>query len=158
MNGLQTRDLHPAEVRQRVAQVQGKRRYRAHAVLALLVILGITVLTIHSKNASSGKSSSFASDLDSISPFAKKKVTNPPQVDSDNECENIYAHSDQCAFVLKHCEESEVGMLHYLKFYFCTLGHVRPIAFILMVSLTRKYVNIDCMVKFTVQCNRDCSK
>ena len=51
-------------------------------------------------------------------------------------------------------------MLHYLKFYFCTLGHVRPIAFILMVLSFPKLrtLTLDHMVEFTIQCNRDCSK
>ena len=78
MNDLRTRDLQSSELRRRVSRAQGKRRYRAHAVLALLLVLGITILTVHSKNAGSGKSSSFTTDLDSISPFAKKKVL-PPQ-------------------------------------------------------------------------------
>jgi hypothetical protein len=60
----------------------GKRRYRAHAVLLLLIILGITVITLRSENVVSTKlrSTSFKQvslddALQTISPFAKKKVT-----------------------------------------------------------------------------------
>lgn len=74
MNELQNRDLRSADVRRRVARIQEKRQYRAHAVLALLLILGITVVTLQSKNAGSASSSSFPRDIDSISPYAKKKV------------------------------------------------------------------------------------
>jgi len=74
MNESQTRDLRSADIRRQVARIQRKRQYRAHAVLALLIVLGITIVTLQSKNAGSATSTMFQRDLDSISPFAKKKV------------------------------------------------------------------------------------
>jgi hypothetical protein len=74
MSELQNRDLQSADVRRHVARIQQKRQYRGHAVLALLLILGIAVVTLQSKNPGSASSSLFPRDLDSISPYAKKKV------------------------------------------------------------------------------------
>jgi hypothetical protein len=74
MSELQNRDLQSADVRRHVARIQQKRQYRGHAVLALLLILGITIVTLQSKNPGSASSSLFPRDLDSISPYAKKKV------------------------------------------------------------------------------------
>ena len=108
-------------------------------MLVLLLFFAIICIALGSDSvvsrnvlSSSLKNRGVQGDIDSISPFAKKKVLLTYR-GADVQCENIYSHEDRCHFVLKHCEESEVGMFHYLKFYFCTFGHVKPIAFFIMV-------------------------
>ncbi len=49
------------------------------------------------------------------------------------ECRDVHHASDQCAFVLAYCADDEPGLLHYLSFYYCSLGHVKPVAFVILV-------------------------
>ena len=152
---------------QRLEAVYGKRRYRAHAILILL-ILAIALVTLQSDNVlstkirsvSSAQSPNFNGDIGSISSFAATKVCANSIASFNTKCENIYAHSDQCHFVLEHCEKSEAGMIHYLKFYFCTLGNARPIAFVLMVSISAisPSLTIGYMVERTIHRHRHCCK
>ena len=39
---------------------------------------------------------------------------------------------DQCAFILKHCDDEEAGLISYLQLYYCSLSHLKPIAFIII--------------------------
>ena|SRR5579859_7086629 len=134
-----------ADAQHRLDQISKRRRHRAQVVLALVLILGITFVTLQTENIvsswirpASTRYTKFNGDFDTISPFAKKKVQLAIICVIDGQCEDIYSHQDQCKFVLKRCQESEVGMIHYLKFYFCTLGNVRPVAFIIMVRILRQ--------------------
>lgn len=134
-----------AEIR-RWKKTARRRRYRLHAVLAMIVILLVTCITLQSHNGVSAlirgeteRGSTHSSVLWSMSKKHAKVQSSLSR--SKGQCENIYSHEDQCKFVLKSCEESEVGMIHYLKFYFCTLGNVRPVAFILMVLPLPVYTN-----------------
>ena len=52
---------------------------------------------------------------------------------SDEDCRLVHHASDQCAFVKRNCHDEEAGLLEYLTFYYCTLGHVQPLAFIILV-------------------------
>ncbi|KAK3940074.1 Sodium/calcium exchanger protein-domain-containing protein [Diplogelasinospora grovesii] len=54
--------------------------------------------------------------------------------ESDVECRAVHQAADQCAFILANCEDDEAGLLHYLTFYYCTLGNARPVAFIILVG------------------------
>jgi hypothetical protein len=62
----------------RLAPSYRQRRYRAHAVLALLLIVGLTIITLRTDNVISRSTSMKRVSLDdalgAISPFAKKKV------------------------------------------------------------------------------------
>jgi sodium/potassium/calcium exchanger 6 len=49
------------------------------------------------------------------------------------ECNTVHDAKDQCAFVRRYCDDDEAGLIQYLTFYYCTLGGVKPIAFIIMV-------------------------
>lgn len=69
----------PSTIIQQLATRYKKRRYRAHAVFALILILAITFVTLQTDNVVSSKlrttkHTEFNGDLGSISPFAKKKV------------------------------------------------------------------------------------
>lgn len=50
----------------------------------------------------------------------------------DAECRLVHQAPDQCAFILANCEDDEAGLFHYLKFYYCTLGDVKPLAFAIL--------------------------
>ncbi|OIW35277.1 hypothetical protein CONLIGDRAFT_608445 [Coniochaeta ligniaria NRRL 30616] len=49
------------------------------------------------------------------------------------ECNTVHDAEDKCAFVRRYCDDDEAGLIQYLTFYYCTLGSVKPIAFIIMV-------------------------
>ncbi|KJZ76742.1 hypothetical protein HIM_04078 [Hirsutella minnesotensis 3608] len=51
----------------------------------------------------------------------------------ETECSRIHLVSDQCAFARKHCMDADAGLLPYIEFYYCTLQHAQPVAFILLV-------------------------
>jgi hypothetical protein len=137
MDSQDHESLYSSRDTQRLEAVYGKRRYRAHVIVVFL-ILAIALVTLQSDNIVSTKILSVLSAQSpnfngSISSFTATKVRINSNASFNAKCENIYAHADQCHFVLKHCEKSEAGMIHYLKFYFCTSGNVRPIIFVLMV-------------------------
>ncbi|KAL2154817.1 hypothetical protein VTH82DRAFT_3493 [Thermothelomyces myriococcoides] len=49
-----------------------------------------------------------------------------------SDCRNVHHAADQCAFVLANCEDDEAGLLHYVSFYYCTLGKAKPLAFTIL--------------------------
>ncbi|KAI1307777.1 Sodium/calcium exchanger protein-domain-containing protein [Xylaria venustula] len=49
------------------------------------------------------------------------------------DCRLVHSASDQCAFVKRNCHDEEAGLVEYLAFYYCSLGHVQPLAFIVLV-------------------------
>ncbi|KAK0632826.1 Sodium/calcium exchanger protein-domain-containing protein [Immersiella caudata] len=51
------------------------------------------------------------------------------------DCRAVHQAADQCAFVLANCEDDDkAGLLHYLSFYYCTLGNAKPVAFTILVT------------------------
>ncbi|KAI0909138.1 Sodium/calcium exchanger protein-domain-containing protein [Ustulina deusta] len=52
---------------------------------------------------------------------------------SDEDCRLVHSAPDQCAFVKRNCHGDEAGLLEYLTLYYCHLGHVQPLAFIILV-------------------------
>ncbi|KAI1200987.1 hypothetical protein F5X97DRAFT_339810 [Nemania serpens] len=52
---------------------------------------------------------------------------------SGEDCRLVHNAADQCAFVKRNCRDDEAGLLQYLTLYYCTLGNVQPLAFILLV-------------------------
>ena len=70
-----------ADAQHRLDQLYKRRRHRAQVVLALVLILGITFVTLQTESIVSSWSrpaskgfTKFNGDFDTISPFAKKKV------------------------------------------------------------------------------------
>ncbi|KAK5948643.1 hypothetical protein OHC33_010245 [Knufia fluminis] len=54
----------------------------------------------------------------------------------DQECRlvhNVHGASDQCAFILRNCPDEEAGLISYLQLYYCSLSHLKPIAFAIIV-------------------------
>ncbi|KAI0535476.1 Sodium/calcium exchanger protein-domain-containing protein [Xylaria digitata] len=52
---------------------------------------------------------------------------------SAHDCRLIHNAADKCAFVKFNCHDEEAGLFEYLTFYYCSLGHVQPLAFIILV-------------------------
>ncbi|KAF2972337.1 hypothetical protein GQX73_g1278 [Xylaria multiplex] len=52
---------------------------------------------------------------------------------SAHDCRLIRDAPDKCAFVKLNCHDEEAGLFEYLTFYYCSLGHVQPLAFIILV-------------------------
>ncbi|KAK8027391.1 hypothetical protein PG991_004447 [Apiospora marii] len=49
------------------------------------------------------------------------------------DCRLVHRAPDQCAFVRRNCMDDEAGLISYLSFYYCTLGRVQPVAFVVLV-------------------------
>lgn len=65
--------------------------------------------------------------LDSFGQLTKRSSSTEP------ECSEVHHADDQCAFVRLYCQDDDAGLLPYLEFYYCSLSHVRPLAFIVLV-------------------------
>lgn len=48
------------------------------------------------------------------------------------ECRDVNFAQDQCAFVRKYCLDEDAGLLPYLDLYYCHLGNIQPLAFIIL--------------------------
>ncbi|KAL2256943.1 hypothetical protein VTK26DRAFT_867 [Humicola hyalothermophila] len=53
---------------------------------------------------------------------------------TDAACRAVHDAIDQCAFVLANCEDEEAGLIHYLTFYYCTLGGAKSVAFAILAA------------------------
>ncbi|KAJ6446242.1 chromo domain-containing protein 1 [Purpureocillium lavendulum] len=45
----------------------------------------------------------------------------------------FHSAEDQCAFVRQYCKDDDAGLIPYLDFYYCSLSHAQPVAFVLLV-------------------------
>lgn len=52
---------------------------------------------------------------------------------SNEDCRLVHSAPDRCAFVKRNCHDDEAGLLEYLTIYYCRLGHVQPLAFVILV-------------------------
>jgi len=82
MDDYGTGSPHQSADERRLAQIYKRRRHRAQVILALVLILGVAFVTLQTNNAvsswirpASTEYMKFNGDFDTISPFAKKKVT-----------------------------------------------------------------------------------
>ncbi|CAK7228865.1 hypothetical protein SBRCBS47491_007054 [Sporothrix bragantina] len=51
----------------------------------------------------------------------------------DLECRLVHYAEDKCAFVKANCEDEAAGLLPYINFYYCSMQHVQPVAFAILV-------------------------
>ncbi|KAI8600231.1 Sodium/calcium exchanger protein-domain-containing protein [Dissophora ornata] len=49
-------------------------------------------------------------------------------LDPEIQCEDVWSHSDRCAFVEQYCADYPAGLINYLHFYFCDLSRVPAVA------------------------------
>jgi solute carrier family 24 (sodium/potassium/calcium exchanger), member 6 len=52
---------------------------------------------------------------------------------TDQQCRLVHKFPDQCAFVRANCPDEEAGLISYLQLYYCSLSHVQPLAFAILV-------------------------
>lgn len=105
------------------AALSVKRRAR-HSVRPFFIsTFIITVLATYALFIR-GPVSHASSDTPYLTP--RSKATDP-------ECNAVHDAEDQCAFVRRYCHDDEAGLIQYLTFYYCTLGGVKPLAFVIMV-------------------------
>ncbi|KAI1804107.1 Sodium/calcium exchanger protein-domain-containing protein [Daldinia bambusicola] len=51
---------------------------------------------------------------------------------SGEDCRLVHYAEDKCDFVRRNCHDDEAGLIEYLTFYYCDLGHIQPLAFIVL--------------------------
>lgn len=51
----------------------------------------------------------------------------------DLECRLVHHAADKCAFVQANCEDEAAGLIPYITFYYCSMQHVQPLAFTILV-------------------------
>ncbi|KAM0343281.1 hypothetical protein ACHAPU_008731 [Fusarium lateritium] len=94
-----------------------------YATVLLLSILTVYSFLSHTTFARS--IASRATDPDQL--FKRSSSTETP------ECGQVHDAEDKCSFVRKYCTDDDAGLIHYIDLYYCTFGHVQPIAFIIIV-------------------------
>ncbi|OTB07559.1 hypothetical protein M426DRAFT_8560 [Hypoxylon sp. CI-4A] len=52
---------------------------------------------------------------------------------SGEDCRLVHNAEDKCDFVQRNCQDDDAGLIKYLSLYYCNLGHVQPVAFIILV-------------------------
>ncbi|KAG0321368.1 hypothetical protein BGZ99_003950 [Dissophora globulifera] len=55
-----------------------------------------------------------------------------PGDSGDPQCDNVWDHSDQCAFVKEFCADYPAGLINYLYLYFCDLSSLHTLALVIM--------------------------
>lgn len=50
------------------------------------------------------------------------------------QCHLVRNAKDQCSFVRINCPDHDDGLFSYLQFYYCTLAHAKPLAFIIIIA------------------------
>ncbi|KAG0055524.1 hypothetical protein BGZ83_008268 [Gryganskiella cystojenkinii] len=49
-------------------------------------------------------------------------------LEGDSQCQDVWLHPDQCAYVREYCSDYPAGLINYLHFYFCDLRTVPALA------------------------------
>ncbi|EAQ93280.1 hypothetical protein CHGG_01515 [Chaetomium globosum CBS 148.51] len=102
-----------------------RRRYGARpAVAAILLVAVIATLALFQSTASGIIGDGHLRGRSLLSPRGLHET--------DADCRNVHDAADQCAFILANCEDDEAGLIHYLSFYYCTLGSAKPVAFAIL--------------------------
>ncbi|KAK0748187.1 Sodium/calcium exchanger protein-domain-containing protein [Apiosordaria backusii] len=108
-----------------------RSRYSSRPVVTGLLL--ITILTTYYA-LFSPKSDIASRQLHHGSKLAVRHVGVDVARVEDVDCRMVHSAEDQCAFILANCEDDEAGLIHYLSFYYCTLGGAKPVAFAILAS------------------------
>ncbi|KAG0252639.1 hypothetical protein BG011_006859 [Mortierella polycephala] len=73
-------------------------------------------------------------NIPSATPWFSKRSLDIPA--PDIQCEDVWSHPDRCAFVEQYCGDYPAGLINYLHFYFCDLGHIPPLAIAILTGVT----------------------
>ena len=61
--------------------------------------------------------------------LGRRNLANP-----SSRCKLVNSAKDSCKWVQDNCLDEEPGLVSYLQLYYCGLGHVKPIAFIIITT------------------------
>ncbi|GJJ76664.1 solute carrier family 24 (sodium/potassium/calcium exchanger), member 6 [Entomortierella parvispora] len=53
-------------------------------------------------------------------------------LEDDPQCQDVWSHPDQCAYVQLYCSDYPAGLINYLHFYFCDLRSAPVVAVIIL--------------------------
>ncbi|KAL2129074.1 hypothetical protein VTI74DRAFT_8278 [Chaetomium olivicolor] len=97
------------------------RRYTSRPVVSAALLL--TIIVAHAL-------------FRPIPDIAGLRLLRPRTLDTADQvgCRSVHGAADQCAFILANCEDDEAGLIHYLSFYYCALGHAKPVAFAILAA------------------------
>ncbi|KAH6853773.1 Sodium/calcium exchanger protein-domain-containing protein [Chaetomium sp. MPI-CAGE-AT-0009] len=102
-----------------------RRRYGARpAVAGILLVTIIAALALFQSTRSGIIGDSHRQARSLLSPRGSHET--------DADCRKVHDAADQCAFILANCEDDEAGLIHYLSFYYCTLGSAQSVAFTIL--------------------------
>ncbi|KAG0211906.1 hypothetical protein BGX28_007188 [Mortierella sp. GBA30] len=68
--------------------------------------------------------------------FAGSWLSKRSDPSPDIQCEDVWSHSDRCAFVEQYCGDYPAGLINYLHFFFCDLRNVPALAILLLTGVT----------------------
>lgn len=111
---------------------RGRRRLSTWPFTATLLLLSI--LTAYSfllhayRPSTSIAHQAHALHAPEAAPLLARRRSHP-----EPECRDVRTAKDQCAFARKYCRDDDAGLISYVDLYYCKLGHVQPIAFIILV-------------------------
>lgn len=110
-------------------------KYRAARAFYIFLFLGtcfatFSLFTASFSNAYEPTRSLYSRSLNDELP--------PPNalLNADDECRAVHKiqKSEQCAYIRKHCPDDEAGFTAYLNLYYCQMPHLKPLAFIVLIS------------------------
>ncbi|KAI1122297.1 hypothetical protein F5Y10DRAFT_254334 [Nemania abortiva] len=126
-----------AGARTRVLRRVLRRRRRAfdprplYATLVIFSVLGFYSLVLRKLPASTSPSVPASASAFASAPHGRGR--RGLLALSGEDCRLVHTAPDKCAFVKRNCRDDEPGLFEYLTFYYCSLGNVQPLAFILLV-------------------------
>lgn len=81
----------------------------------------------------------FAAICYASSPGQVRLQTNGNEYDAletSTPCRGVRFSQDQCAFVKRHCQDEDDGLISYLQLYYCSLPHLKGLAWIIILLWT----------------------
>ncbi|KAK4672945.1 hypothetical protein QC763_107420 [Podospora pseudopauciseta] len=110
-----------------------RSRYSSRPVVTALLL--ITIITTYYTLFSPASDIASRQQLHRRSSKLVARHVNDNVARAENvDCRMVHSAEDQCAFILANCEDDEAGLVHYLSFYYCTLGGAKPVAFAILAS------------------------
>jgi solute carrier family 24 (sodium/potassium/calcium exchanger), member 6 len=101
----------------------GKKDYRAARAFFLTLLLFTCLGTYALFATNDAPTYNALARRDELSTFTS----------DEEQCRLVHRAHDQCAFIHAQCPTDEGGFTAYLSLYFCSMRHVKPIAFILLI-------------------------
>ncbi|KAI9655643.1 MAG: hypothetical protein M1831_004795 [Alyxoria varia] len=108
-----------------------RRSHPARPFVITVLLLSIIAIASFARQQFSPSSHGLQEPVSSL----QRRADEAHHVDSDDGmiCRDVHHVHDKCAFIHFHCQDEEAGLISYLNLYYCRLGHVKPIAFVIIV-------------------------